>query len=145
MPKNTEEYSYREEKQSSCHSIVSHKGTPQENRQAIHALTGDSGNSQPLFEYANNLRNHLDTMLEQHLPDHERELLVRETRGNVQHVWNNLYWIDRTALSGTDWLSQADLRSAGDPGDYPEVMPKEDLHHTTVQLLRRVDTIMDSL
>ena len=86
MPRNTEEYSYREEEQSSYHPVVSHKGTPQENRQAIHDLTGDFRDSQPLFEYTNNLRDHLDGMLGQHPPDHERELLLKEARENIQEM-----------------------------------------------------------
>ena len=145
MSRNTEEYSYREDEQSSYHPLLSHKETPKENRQAIHDLTGDFRDSQPLFEYANNIRDHLDSMLEQHPPDHEQELLLNEARENIQEIWNNLYWTKRSGLDGADRLSQADFHAAGDPDYYPEVMPKEDLYLTTVQLLRRVDTIMDSL
>ena len=146
MPrKNAEEYPADEEKEFSYHAVVSHTGRPQENWQALHDLTNDFQDSQPLFSYVDQLRGRLDDLHKDTNWTPEQQDLITEAGANVQDVWNNLYWTKRSGLDGADWLSQADFHAAGDPDYYPDVMSKEDLYRTTTAHLHRVDQIMDSL
>lgn len=119
MPRRQEEYSFREEETHTYQAVVSHTGTHRENWQAIHDMTDDFKDSQPLFDYVNELRDHLDHMGEQRSQDHSDNHLLKEAKEKVQEVWDNLYWTDRNGLDGAAWLSQADFHAAGDPRRLP--------------------------